>query len=462
MYTRYRSYKLKFGYRFQYKSKYKKRRKTEQISLELYMKKITITLLLFLIIINSLSYCFAFDIGTKDLISLGECERLLTHDGIPVKTTYVVYQKDGINYPAYCLDKDLPGIEAGSYSVNGSSKLQNVEVWRAIINGFPYKSIAELGAANEQEAFTATKQAVYTMLYGRDTSSYGAVNSDAGRRTYQIYLNIINSARNSNENIINDLQVSISSNSENWEIDSFNKNYVSKVYKLNSNINLGNYKIELQGEIPENTIITDMNNNTKNTFNIGENFKILIPIQKLLNSGKFTIRAHSNLQTKPVVYGSTTVPGRQNYALTGYMYEEKDATLEEQYFKNITKIIVIKKEYGNEKRLNGVKFNLLDADKKIVKENLITDENGEIVLENMVPGFYYLQETETLENYNLYTDLIEIKLDLNEEFQATVNNTLKTVTEIDKNFEKVEVKPTFEETIYNAKTTVKKLPVTGC
>lgn len=425
------------------------------------MKKILITTLLIITIISAFYNCFAFEIGTKDLISLGECEKLLTYNGVPIRTTYIVYEKDGAHYPAYCLDVNLPGAEQGSYTVNGGSKIQNVDVWRAIINGFPYKSVETLGAANEQEAFTATKQAVYTMLYGRDIASYGAVDSDAGRRTYQIYLNIVNAAKNSQEIMINDISTSIISNNDNWEIDSLDINYVSKTYTLNSNIDTGNYNIELQGIVPEETKITDLNNNSKNNFIIGEQFKILIPIKNLLQSENFTIKAVSNLETKPVIYGSTTVPGTQDYALTGYIYEDAVTTYTEGYSKNITKIIIIKEEYGTENRLEGVKFNLLDSNKEIIMENLITNEEGEIILENMVPGLYFLQETETLENYNLYTDLVEINLDFNEEFQITIDNTKKEITEVDKSFELIKVIPTYEESIYNTETIVKKLPVTG-
>ena len=442
------------------------------------MKKILISSLLFLTIINLFCQCFAFDIGTKELISLGECERLLTYKGNPIKTTYIVYNKDGINYPAYCLDVTLPGAEGGSYNVNGSSKLQNVDVWRAIINGYPYKTLEELGAANEQEAFIATKQAVYTLLEGRDTSLYGPVNSDSGRRTYQIYLNIVNNARNSTETIVNNPTTTIASNSEEWKIDSINRNFLSKTYNVNTNFSKGNYKIELNGAVPPNTIITDINNNTKNNFLIGEQFKILLPIESLLQSSSFEIKVTASLETKPVVYGSTTIPGKQNYALTGFMYEDASATHLEYYKENITKLIIIKKEYGAEKRLQGVKFNLLNSKKELVKENLITNENGEIILDKMIPGIYYLQEIETLENYNLYTDLIEIKLDMNEEFKVTVDNTTKEIIEVNKKFESVEVVPQYKETIYNVEHIeeiqnvqhieeveniqhVKKLPVTG-
>ena len=121
---------------------------------------------------------------------------------------------------------------------------------------------------------------------------------------------------------------------------------------------------------------------------------------------------------------------------------------------------------------------LLNENKDIVYENLETNEEGEIILENMLPGNYYLQETETLEGYNLYTDLIEIHLDWNEKFEVTVNNTTREITEVDKDFEKVEVTPHYNETVYHTEkeTTVtnideevvtdnqeivKKLPKTG-
>ena len=108
--------------------------------------KIFLITLLFLISISTFYSSFAFEIGEKNLVSLGECERYLTFNGNPVKTTYIALEKDGRYYPAYCLDVTKPGIETTSYTVNGGSKIQDVNVWRAIINGFPYKSVAELGA----------------------------------------------------------------------------------------------------------------------------------------------------------------------------------------------------------------------------------------------------------------------------------------------------------------------------
>lgn len=413
------------------------------------MKKTLVITILLVVLVSLLYKSFAFDVGTKDLVLHARCEVLLTYNGKPINVNFVAYERDGKYYPAYCLDESLPGVDLTTYSVNGGSKLQDVNVWRAIINGFPYKSLAELGAQNEEEAFTATREAVYTMLYNRDTNSYAPMDSDNGRRTYQIYLNIVNAARSSNENIQNDIQTSISQNQEDWKIDEKEKSFVSKTYTLNSNIKNGYYRIELEGDIPENTKVTDMNNKTVSELSVGSNFKILIPIQSLNKNGSFNVKAVSNIETKPVVYGATNLVGTQDYALAGYMYEESISNIKENYFKNITKLQIIKQEYGTNSRLAGVKFNLLDSEKKVIKEGLVTNENGEIILENMVPGLYYIQETETLAGFNLFTDLIEVGLDFNEEFAVTVNNTTKEVTEVDKEFEKVEVVPSYTETVQN-------------
>ena len=210
----------------------------------------------------------------------------------------------------------------------------------------------------------------------------------------------------------------------------------------------------------------------------------------MTENGEFEIVARTVLETKPVVYGSTSIPGRQDYALTGYKYEEQYTGLVEKYNENITKLRIVKKEYNTDKVLPGVKFNLLNENKEIILENQITDGNGEIVLKNMFPGKYFIEEVETLEGYVLYTDLIEVNLDFNEGFEVIVNNKIKEVTEVVKDFESIEVTGNKTETIIREEVeeniiqkneeiiesietieknidiknnkVIKKLPVTGC
>lgn len=418
------------------------------------MRRIIASTLLLIVLISTfyINYANAFEIKDREVYSKGECERLLTYKGIKVITSYVVYNDNGVEYPAYCLDVTKPGAETGNYILHGGSKVTDVNVWRAVTNGYPYKSVAELGAANDGEAYTATKHAIYSILYNRDISEYGPIDSDAGRRTYEIYKNIVNAARGSNESMVTDIVTSLSTDDILWNIDDKDNKYVSKVFKLNSNVSHGRYDIHCDRVTVEGLRITNLNNEDMNVFNIGESFKILIPINMMKENGNFEIIARTEIETKPVVYGTTTVPGKQDYALTGHKYEEQYTGLVQEYNQNLTKLRVIKKEYNTEKRLSGVKFNLLNENKEIILKDIVTDGNGEIVLINMFPGKYYLEEVETLDGYVLYTDLIEIGLDYNEEFEVVVNNRIKEVTEVVKDYESVEVIPSKEETIITENT----------
>lgn len=72
-------------------------------------------------------------------------------------------------------------------------------------------------------------------------------------------------------------------------------------------------------------------------------------------------------------------------------------------------IKVIKTDGENKIRLSGVTFNLLDADKKLLG-SFVTDANGEIQINNLPVGTYYLQESGTQSNYYLNDNLQEVTL----------------------------------------------------
>ena len=82
----------------------------------------------------------------------------------------------------------------------------------------------------------------------------------------------------------------------------------------------------------------------------------------------------------------------------------------------------MKQNQETKQALEGVKFQLLNSNKKVIFAYLKTDEEGKIVIENLLPGKYYIQEIETLEGYEKYDKLIEVDLRLNEEIKITVNN----------------------------------------
>lgn len=430
------------------------------------MRKIVILSLILILILSAFYNCFAFEIGKKDIVSIGSCETYFKYKGKPNHVEFVIYENNGKQYPAYCLNPELNGIGTGgvgNYSVNVYEKLKNVNAWRAIVNGFPYKTLAELGVQSKEEAFTATKAAVYTMMFNRNTNDYEPLDSEGAQRAYNAYLKIVNDARNCIEPFEENIQISISADTDYWMVDNEDKEFASKIYTLNTKISSGKYAIQLEGNLAEGLKLTDINNIEKNEFEIGEKFKISIPIENLINTGNFTINAETTIESKPILYGKTTIEGTQDYAISGYMYEDSKDVYKESYIENKTKLIIVKKEYGTENRLSGVKFNIFDENKNIVKENLITDKNGEIIVEKMIPGKYYISEVETLSGYNLYPELIEVEIDFNEEFTIVVNNSKTEITKIDKVEEKTEVTSQYTESVYNVENnnTIRKLPIIG-
>lgn len=44
-------------------------------------------------------------INSAHMYSAGDCGQLLKYKGVVVETGYVQYSYNGVNYPAYCLDK---------------------------------------------------------------------------------------------------------------------------------------------------------------------------------------------------------------------------------------------------------------------------------------------------------------------------------------------------------------------
>lgn len=124
---------------------------------------------------------------------------------------------------------------------------------------------------------------------------------------------------------------------------------------------------------------------------------------------------------------------------------------QDSYFKNETKVKIIKQDKETQERLENVEFNILDSNKQIIYSNLKTNKDGEIEIENLIPGSYYIQEVSTREGYLLSEDLIEFDISLNEELTITIDNLFEKKPEVD-------VPTTTKEL---SETVVKKLPVTG-
>lgn len=360
--------------------------------------------------------------NTKTLYATHRYGNLLERNGVDLTCIYIVHNENGVEYPAYCLNLELDGAtEDFSYTVNADTQLTNMEIWRTVVNGYPYKTPEELGCKTKEEAYLATRQAVYCAVYGRDPNSYSSLGGEAGERTLNALKQIVQTARTSNTTKLNST-INIKEEETMWRVDKLDTNYVSKEFTTTASAGIKNYNINLSGDLIEGIKVTDTNNTEKSEFAGNEKFKILIPIKNIEQDGNFAINVKGEVATKPVLYGLSENPNLQNVAVTGNIYEYGIGTNTQYYFKNETKVVIVKQDQETKHTLEGVKFQLLDENKKVIYADLTTNEQGIVVIENLLPGKYYVQEVSTLENYEVYDKYIEIELKLNEETKVTVNN----------------------------------------
>ena len=402
-----------------------------------------ILVLQFCVFYNSV---IATQLDSANIYMVGDCGSLLKYKGVEVKVSYVQYTDGGVNYPAYCLDKTKPGAENGAYTVSVNSMIQDVGLWRRIINGYPYKSIEELGVANKEEAFTATKQAIYCYIHGNNPADYTPIG-EAGERTLRAMHQIIAQAQSSSETKISNY-IEIKDEEVNWKVDDIEKSYISKVFSILSDAQIQDYSIHFQENTIDGIKITNLQNTVKNEFQPDEKFKILIPIESLKEKGEFRILANAKVKTKPVLYGTAPDSGLQDYALTAATYEDGVGEISLQYPKNETEIIVIKQDEESNERLKNVEFALLNENKEMIRQSLLTNEEGKIQISNLLPGKYYLKEVYTSLGYIPTEELIELEVEWNDSLTVTVYNQKE---------KKPEIKTEKNETVKQ----VKKLPVTG-
>lgn len=157
--------------------------------------------------------------------------------------------------------------------------------------------------------------------------------------------------------------------------------------------------------------------------------------------------------------------------------ETANSIIENELRKAQVKVIKVDRD-NNEIKLEGVKFEVLDENQKVL-ETIVTDKNGEALTSKYAIRDFqklYIREAETLENYVLNDEIIEITLEENKiktiEFQNEKKKGQVKVVKIDKDNNEVKLEGvTFEvydeqnnlvdtlTTDENGEAVSKKLPI---
>lgn len=415
------------------------------------IKIIFVSILMLVMIINFIGVQKAwasYPINKVNLYDKGECGQLLKKNGVIIRTTFVVYQNQGKEYPAYCLEKEKPGVgEVGEYTVEPTELVHDIRVWRVIVNGYPYQSPEKLGCSNEKEAFMATKMAVYSTLYGYSIQDFTPIG-EAGQRTWNALSQILKKAGQSQEIKILP-QIEIVAEDKEWKVEENKK--VSRTFSLLSDTHCKECEINMVGQVPEGTQIMNLENQEISKISIGEKFKIVLDMQQLKEAGKMRLQVNSQMETKPIFIGKAPDTGKQDYAITGDGYEDSKGEIEIAYEKNETEIKIVKQNEETGEKLEGVVFQFLNDKKNVIQDSLKTNKEGEIVLNNILPGVYYIREKKPKEGYVQLEEDILVEISYQEKITLKINNT--------KEPKKPEIELVKKQT--EKEVTIKKLPKTG-
>lgn len=130
-----------------------------------------------------------------------------------------------------------------------------------------------MGVENDYDAFCATKQAVYSVLYGFDPASRYRGGDERGTKIANAIVNLVNYARNNPGHNYASPQVSIN------KVGSLTKEgeYYSQTYSVSSNVPLRDYYVYQISGLPSGSYFASTNGSQKTTFSAGENFKVYIP-----------------------------------------------------------------------------------------------------------------------------------------------------------------------------------------
>ena len=390
------------------------------------VKKILAIIILVIIAISNIqSIVMAKQIGdSAKLKKIGDCNTNVqfkfSSGWSDIKCHYIGYTEGGKTYPAYCISHGLDGVdELGSYSVDLTKILDDERVYRVIINGFPYKTASQLGVADDYDAYMATKQAIYSVLLGRDVRAVYRGNNSSGNKVVDAIYNLTQIGRNGSQRFTTPT-INIS---KVGDLTESGNNYIQE-FKVNSDIQISTYDIVATANMPSGSYIADTSGNGKTSFTSGNNFELVIPKSSMDRDINTTINITTKCKTSPVFFGKTNISGSQNYAITTDPYGDYAAKTNLNVKTNTGEIKIVKTDDETHKAVEGVTFELSKEDGTVIA-NATTNSDGIATFPSLYRGKYILRDTATNDKYILNENTFDVEVEYNRTSTLNIENEHK-------------------------------------
>ncbi|MES1051623.1 TQXA domain-containing protein [Bacillus thuringiensis] len=286
---------------------------------------------------------------------------------------------------AYCL---VYGLKSPSGQDLPEAGKTNDVVYRVLLNGYPHKSPEELGVSTWQQAHYSTQLALWNALgqisvgelQFKDAAVEKATKAiihaaDQSQDTQDVYMNVVPTDKQ-------EAQL----NGEYFE---------TTTYTVQTNAKKGTFKVQMNNA-PQGTRVVTEQGEAKETFQLGEKFRIQVP--KSSKSNELSLKVVSNLTNyNAIAYkGTDTI---QDATVLLERSQEQVSTDLQVYWKANGGLKVMKVD-ENKKPLPGAVFEVLNSNQEVMR-TITADKNGVAELSNLELGTYTVKEVKEPVGYVL-------------------------------------------------------------
>ena len=406
------------------------------------MKKRLISMLLALLAVMGLLPTAAFAASTPEE-ALGEVQiynggvemSYLSINGRIRSQIYTYYNYDNGSgstreIPAYCVNPNTLGVPqtvgvGESIEYLADEKASDPKVVGIVANGYPTRSLAELGLENKYQGYYATKMALWCYLLSNWDINNLKVNPNLTGVELQRAQKILAAAKDIyargtawNEMLSPEVTCTPDRDTA-YEVTIDGKQYKQQVFTFWSKTWVCDYSVNVAfsvpDDVPDGTRIVDMNNQditTITTEGTGDGyagkFKILYPLESVQGkTGSVQLSFNTNVYKYAVFFAICQEKDEygelQNYVvdtdptttmqLSAYSNYSDGTTIEYE-----TELRIIKYETGTEIPISGALFEVIGPDGDSVG-TFVTNGDGRIEIPLKKSGNYTVVEREAPQHY---------------------------------------------------------------
>lgn len=332
--------------------------------------------------------------------------------------------------PAYCINPTTKGVpqsvnpgESIKYIANEASS--DPKIMGIIANGYPHKGLSELKLDNKQQAYYATKMALWCYLIDDWSIDRLTLNPSLSGAEKERGEKILAAAKNIYKNGIwwnrvPQPTITVTADKDSaYPVTVDGKEYLQQVFTADSETWVCNYDIDIgftmPDEVPEGTRIVDMNNNditkirtSSNGASYAGQFKVLYPKDSVSDqTGSVQMSLHANVYKYAIYYALCAETSKYG-TLQRYMCDTDPTTeIRQSTFSRYsaapsdtpdepetpteTTLIINKVETGTNTPLSGATFEVKAPDGTVLG-SFVSDASGKIIIPLTLSGQYVITE----------------------------------------------------------------------